>query len=58
MAFWGQGLEAANGDPKRKFRWRVSFGGLGEDGVVWFAKTVTRPEMTVADSEHKFYGHT
>ena len=58
MAFWGQGLTAADGDPKRKFRWRVSFGGVGGADVVWFAKTVTRPEMTIADTEHKFYGHT
>jgi hypothetical protein len=57
MAFWGKGMDATDGDPKRKFRWKVSFGGL-EEGVVWYAKTVSRPEMTVGDSEHKFYGHT
>ena len=63
MAFWGTDLVAADGDPKRKFRWKVSFGAqpnpVGDgSGVVWFAKTVTKPEMTVADTEHKFLGHT
>jgi len=33
--------------------------GVGDgSGVVWFAKTVTKPEMTVGDAEHKFLGHT
>jgi hypothetical protein len=75
MAFWGTDLVAGDGDPKRKFRWKIQFGGkanmatpslgAGTDlgvgdgsGVVWFAKTVTKPEMTVGDSEHKFLGHT
>ena len=63
MAFWGNSLSDINGDPKRKFRWKVSFGGQGvqvgdDSGVVWFAKTVSRPEITVGDTEHKFYGHT
>ena len=75
MTFWGTELGAGSGDPKRKFRWKIQFGGKvnmevpsvgpGEDiavgdgtGVVWFAKTVGKPEMTVADSEHKFLGHT
>ena len=77
MAFWGTDLSATGEDPKRKFRWKVQFGGeanmltpsAGEGikenlsvgdgtGVVWFAKTVSKPEMTVADTEHKFLGHT
>lgn len=63
MAFWGTDLVAGDGDPKRKFRWKVGFGAEGsivgdDSGVVWFAKTVSKPEMTVADTEHKFLGHT
>ena len=63
MAFWGTDLVAGDGDPKRKFRWKVQFGSatnpVGDgSGVVWFAKTVTKPEMTVGDTEHKFLGHT
>lgn len=62
MAFWGTDLSATDGDPKRKFRWKVGFGAPGslvaDGGIVWFAKTVSKPEMTVADTEHKFLGHT
>jgi|TARA_R110002167_G_scaffold137833_1_gene324966 hypothetical protein len=63
MAFWGTDLVAGDGDPKRKFRWKVAFGAAANlvgdgSGVVWFAKTVTKPEMTVGDTEHKFLGHT
>lgn len=67
MAFWGADLSATDGDPKRKFRWKVAFGGISEGnnlqvggtgGILWFAKTVTKPEVTVGDVEHKFIGHT
>ena len=65
MAFWGTDLDRNNADPKRKFRWRVSFGDANKGtqvgdgtGVIWFAKSVTKPEMTVGDTEHKFLGHT
>lgn len=64
MAFWGTDLGRTDGDPKRKFRWRVSFGDenegtkVGDGTIIWFAKTVTKPEMTVGETEHKFLGHT
>lgn len=65
MAFWGTDLSRGDADPKRKFRWRVSFGSANEgsqvgdgSGVIWFAKSVTKPEMTVSDTSHKFLGHT
>ncbi len=61
MAFWGENLSAAAQDPKRKFRFKVQFGGAtGETAnqVIWWAKTVDKPKMTIAGSEHKFMGHT
>lgn len=60
MAFWGTDLSSnTSGDPKRKFRWKVQIGNIGDGtGVIWYAKTVTKPEMTVGDLEHKFFGHT
>ena len=61
MAFWGENLSAAAQDPKRKFRFKVLFGGTaGETAnqVIWWAKSVDKPKMTVAGSEHKFMGHT
>jgi len=61
MTFWGVDLSKnTQGDPKRKFRWKISFGGMGgETGIVWFAKSATKPELTVSnDATHKFLGHT
>ena len=58
MTFWGTNLDATSQDPKRKFRFKVQLGALGE-GVVWYAKTVDKPELTIsADASHKFLGHT
>ena len=61
MAFWGTDLVGqTSGDPKRKFRWRIQFGETnGNDGgVIWYAKTVTKPEMTISgDTTHKYLGH-
>ena len=62
MAFWGENLSAGTAqDPKRKFRFKVQFGGTtGETAnqVIWWAKSVDKPKMTIAGSEHKFMGHT
>ena len=57
MAFWSTELEAGTRDPKRKFRFKVQFGGLTEDGVVWFAKTVNKPNFTITEAEHTFLNH-
>lgn len=56
MAFWGESLSATAQDPKRKFRFKVMFG--KENQVVWWAKTVEKPKLTVEATEHKFMGHT
>jgi len=60
MAFWGEGLDAASKDPKRKFRFKLEIGGLGAtEGIVWYAKSVEKPAINVeAGTEHKFMGHT
>ena len=62
MAFWGNSLSAAAQDPKRKFRFKVLFGGgtspETSNQVIWWAKSVDKPKMTVDTSEHKFMGHT
>lgn len=58
MAFWGQELDANSKEPKRKFRFKVQIGDLG-GGIVWYAKGVGKPTMTIAsDTTHKFMGHT
>jgi hypothetical protein len=59
MAFWGQSMDAGMKDPKRKFKFTVQIGDLGDNGVVWYAKTVDKPKMTISgDATHKFLGHT
>lgn len=58
MAFWGEQLGPNSKDPKRKFRFKVEIGDLGS-GIVWYAKSVTKPELSVPTvTEHKFMGHT
>ena len=64
MAFWTDNLEfneqAGTKDPKRNYRFRVIFPGLDADGsgVIWYAKTVSKPQVTVGETEHKYLGHT
>ena len=60
MTFWGEGLDAAKQDPKRKFRFKLEIGGIeASEGIVWYAKSVGKPEMTVeSGTEHKFMGHS
>jgi len=58
MAFWGTDLDSSMRDPKRKFRFKVQIGDLGS-GIVWYAKTVTKPTINIgADTAHKYLGHT
>ena len=56
MAFWATPLTKDSGDPKRKFRFTVNFPGLEVDeaGILWNAKTVTKPSFTVTEAEHTF----
>lgn len=57
MAFWSEPLTQTSGDPKRKFRFTVNFPGLQFDdgsGVLWHAKTVTKPSFTVTETDHTF----
>ena len=50
-------------DPKRNFRFKVSFAGADEDpvlggGIMWFAKTATKPEVSFTESTHSYLNHT
>jgi hypothetical protein len=59
MSFWGTDLGSTDAkDPKRKFRWRVTIGGLQEGGIIWYAKSVTKPSFSIsADTTHNYLGH-
>tara|TARA_R110000824_G_scaffold194057_2_gene376519 strand:- start:4602 stop:5135 length:534 start_codon:yes stop_codon:yes gene_type:complete len=52
MAFWSE----QNLDPKRQFRWVLTFSNLGVSEYV--AKTVNKPTWTIAHEDHKFINHT
>ena len=56
MAFWST---VDQKDPKRNFRFIVSFDGLqGQEGSVWWAKKVGKPNFSVAESKHSYLNHT
>jgi hypothetical protein len=56
MAFWS---DLTGKDPKRNFRFRVLFSGLQDTQTsVWWAKKVTKPNFTVAESKHVYLNHS
>ena len=54
MSFWTD-TESIT-DPKRKFRFTVQFTNV--EGLIWWAKTATKPAFTIASAEHKYLNHT
>jgi hypothetical protein len=62
MPFWSEAHETTTKDPKRKFRFQVSFNNItdpnGNGSVLWFAKTVSKPSFAVSSTEHKYLNHT
>ena len=59
MSFWTEAHGIGNKEPKRKFRFRIIFNGLGADdsGVVWYAKSVNKPNFVISEAEHTFLTH-
>jgi len=55
-SFWSESANMDSKDPKRNFRFKVTFPGLAS-GVVWFAKKVGKPNFTVTECTHEFYNH-
>ena len=62
MPFWSEAHESSTRDPKRKFRFQVSFDAItdphGNGSVLWYAKTVSKPSFQIATTEHKYLNHT
>ena len=52
-SFWTN----ANVEPKRKYRFTVMITGTDEVGVLWFAKGINKPEISVEATEHKYLNH-
>ena len=63
--FWG-GQGGAIVDPKRSFRWLVSFGNNaqlqnGQSAVglqEWYAKSANKPSFSIGETPHQFINHT
>ena len=56
MAFW---TNSQDRDPKRNFRFQVLITGQQDsETAVWWAKKITKPNFTVAESKHVYLGHT
>lgn len=56
MAFWTTTPER---DPKRNFRFQIFMTGIQDtEPAVWWAKKVTKPNFTVAESKHVYLGHS
>ena len=55
-SFWAESANASSKDPKRNFRFKVTFLGLSTE-YVWFAKKVGKPNFTVTESVHEFFNH-
>lgn len=57
QGFWG-GQGGALIDPKRSFRWLVSFGTKNNALQEWYARSATKPNFTVGETAHRFINHT
>jgi|TARA_E500000331_G_scaffold247564_1_gene237943 hypothetical protein len=53
MPFWSSGKV----EPKRQFRFLVTLAGM-EQGATWYAKSATKPGVTVGSTPHAFLNHT
>jgi len=60
MAFWSEDFSTNIKDPKRKFRFSVSFTNIrtAEGGpVLWYAKTAAKPGFTISETVHEYLNH-
>lgn len=60
MAFWSEDFKTGLSDPKRKFRFSVSFSNIAtaEGGpLLWYAKTAAKPGFTISETMHEYLNH-
>ena len=57
MAFWSEQYNANSKDPKRGFRFKITFQGMNGGDIVWFAKKVAKPSYTITESKHSYLNH-
>ena len=54
--FWG-GPGGAIVDPKRSFRWLITFGSQNAAIQSWYAKTAQKPQYQMGETPHQFLNH-
>ena len=57
MTFWSAQYDAQSKDPKRGFRFKITFQGMNGRDIVWFAKKITKPSYTLTESKHSYLNH-
>ena len=57
MAFWSEQYNAQSKDPKRGFRFKITFQGMNGGDIVWFAKKVGKPSYTLTEAKHSYLNH-
>lgn len=57
MAFWSEQYNAQSKDPKRGFRFKITFQGMNGGDIVWFAKKVAKPSYTITEAKHSYLNH-
>jgi hypothetical protein len=57
QGFWG-GQGGAIVDPKRTFRWLVSFGTKNDQLQEWYARSANKPSFKIGETAHRFINHT
>tara|TARA_R110000823_G_scaffold243303_3_gene367563 strand:+ start:63 stop:665 length:603 start_codon:yes stop_codon:yes gene_type:complete len=57
MAFWSEQYNAESKDPKRGFRFKITFQGMNGGDIVWFAKKIGKPSYTITEAKHSYLNH-
>tara|TARA_Y100001973_G_C5196598_1_gene334688 strand:+ start:748 stop:1341 length:594 start_codon:yes stop_codon:yes gene_type:complete len=52
--FW---TDANRADPKRNYRFKLTITGIPGDALIWYAKSVTKPNVEISQTEHVYLNH-
>ncbi len=55
--FWSKQYGREDRDPKRGFRFKITFEGLNDGEIVWFAKKVGKPGFSITEVGHSYLNH-
>ena len=55
--FWSKQYNRQDRDPKRAFRFKITFQGLNDGDIVWYAKKVGKPSYSITEVAHSYLNH-